>query len=197
MINRSSKLAPTHKFSPHPAHHLPASPVSAFHPEMTATLQLPDTSLSILASDLPDSSTTKFMIVVFVVAAIAPALIYYSSPMRLTRVLVAAITATEKTYIEAVETGLLSTSSVDTAATLSTLQSKVSKIREATLRNSCSNWKAFCGFFKGRVFTILLCIREVRDLETHIEILKETRLCESNLDPLSMRAISLRRRCTS
>ncbi|KAJ7795678.1 hypothetical protein B0H13DRAFT_2510999 [Mycena leptocephala] len=162
---------------------------------MTTTPQLPDASLSIFASDLPDSSATKFM--VFVVAAISLALIYYLSPMRLARVLVAAIAATEKTYLEAVETGQLSTLSVDTAETLSTLQSKVSKIREATLRDSRSNWKAFCGFFKGRALTILLCIWEVRDLETHIEILKETRLCESNLDPLSMRAISLRRRCTS
>ncbi|KAJ7846645.1 hypothetical protein B0H13DRAFT_1907675 [Mycena leptocephala] len=135
---------------------------------MTTTPQLPDASLSILASDLPDNSATKFM--VFVVGVISPALICHSSPMRLTRVLVAAIAATEKTYLEAVETGQLSTSSVDTAETLSTLQSKVSKIREATLRDSCSSWKAFCGLFKGRALTILLCIWEVHDLETHIEV---------------------------
>ncbi|KAJ7917582.1 hypothetical protein B0H13DRAFT_1870248 [Mycena leptocephala] len=143
---------------------------------MSTTPQLPDASLSLLASDLPDSSTTKFMIVVFVVAVIVPALIYYSSPMHLTSVLVAAIAATEQTCLKAVEMGLLSTSSVDTAETLSTCTNSlsislyVSKIREATLRNSRSNWKAFCGLFKGHVLTILLCIWEVRNLETHIEV---------------------------
>jgi xanthine/uracil permease len=93
---------------------------------MSTTSQLPDASLSLLASDLPDSSTTKFMIVVFVFAIVVLALIYYSSPMRLTSVLVAAITATEKTYLEAVEMGLLSTSSVDTAEMLSACANSLS-----------------------------------------------------------------------
>jgi hypothetical protein len=80
---------------------------------MTTILQFPDASLSILASNFPDTSRTKFMIVVLVVSVIVLALIYYSSPMRLTRVLVAAITDVEKTYLEALETALVSPSDID------------------------------------------------------------------------------------
>ncbi|KAJ7846644.1 hypothetical protein B0H13DRAFT_1907674 [Mycena leptocephala] len=135
---------------------------------MTTTPQLPDASLSILASDLPDNSATKFM--VFVVAVISPALIYYLSPMRLARVLVAAIVATEKTYLEALETGLLSASDVHTAEMLSTLELKASAIREGTLRNSLSLGSTLREFFAGRTFTLLRCIREVHELQTHIEV---------------------------
>ncbi|KAJ7803049.1 hypothetical protein B0H13DRAFT_2494769 [Mycena leptocephala] len=89
--------------------------------------------------------------------------------MRLARVLVAAIVATEKTYLEALETGLLSASDVHTAEMLPTLELKASAIREGTLRNSLSLGSTFREFFAGRTFTLLLCIREVRALETHIE----------------------------
>jgi hypothetical protein len=87
---------------------------------MTTTPQFPDAALSILASDLPDNSTAKAVAAILLVAVIAAALIYYLSPMRLAHVLVAAIVATEKTYLEALETGLLSASDVHTAEMLST-----------------------------------------------------------------------------
>jgi hypothetical protein len=86
---------------------------------MTTTPQFPDAARSILASDLPDNSTAKAMAAILLVAVIAAALIYYLSPMRLARVLVAVIVATEKTYLEALETGLLSVSDVHTAEMLS------------------------------------------------------------------------------
>jgi hypothetical protein len=86
---------------------------------MTTPPQFPDAALSILASDLPDNSTAK-AVAVILVAVIAAALLYYLSPMRLARVLVAAIAAIEKTYLEALETGLLSASDVHTAEMLST-----------------------------------------------------------------------------
>jgi type II secretory pathway pseudopilin PulG len=87
---------------------------------MTTTPQLPDAALSILASDLPDHSTATAVAAILLIAVIAAALLYYVSPMRLTRVLAAAIVATEKTYLEALETGLLSASDVHTAEMLST-----------------------------------------------------------------------------
>jgi hypothetical protein len=55
--------------------------------------------------------------------------------------------------------------------TPTSLQLKVSNIREATLIDSRSNWRALRGFLKGRALTILRCIWEVRDLEAHIEVI--------------------------
>ncbi|KAJ7931604.1 hypothetical protein B0H13DRAFT_1857588 [Mycena leptocephala] len=161
---------------------------------MTTTPQLPDAALSILASDLPDHSTATAVAAILLIAVIAAALLYYVSPMRLTRVLVAAIVATEKTYLEALETGLLSASDVHTAEMLSTLELKVSAVREGTLRNSLSLGSTLREFCAGRTFTLLRCIREVHELETHIEILKEARLRGDNPFANRARVVSLRRR---
>ncbi|KAJ7917586.1 hypothetical protein B0H13DRAFT_1870252 [Mycena leptocephala] len=154
---------------------------------MTTILQFPDTSLSILASNLPDTSRTKFMIVVLVVSVIPLALIYYLSPMRLTGVLVAAIASIEKIYLEALETGSLSASDINTAVMLSTLQLKVSEIREASLRNSLSLRSILREFLNGHPFALLRCIRE---------ILKESELREDTLHPFTdrVRSVCLRRR---
>jgi hypothetical protein len=54
---------------------------------------------------------------------VATGIIHYASPPRLTRVLVAAIANVEKIYLEALETGLLSASDIDTAEILSTCAS--------------------------------------------------------------------------
>ncbi|KAJ7917579.1 hypothetical protein B0H13DRAFT_2322323 [Mycena leptocephala] len=137
---------------------------------MTTTPQFPDAALSIFASDLPDNSTAKAVAAILLVAVIAAALIYYLSPMRLAPVLVAAIVATEKTYLEALETGLLSASDVHTAEMLSKLELKASAIREGTLRNSLSLGSTLREFFAGRTFTLLRCICEVHELQTHIEV---------------------------
>ncbi|KAJ7814992.1 hypothetical protein B0H13DRAFT_2293503 [Mycena leptocephala] len=172
---------------------------------MTTTPQFPDAALSILASDLPDNSTAKAVAAILLIALITAALLYYLSPMRLTRVLVAAIVTTEKTYLEALETGLLSGSDVHTAEVLSTLELKASAIREGTLRNSLSLGLTLREFCAGRTFALLRCIREVHELETHIEvvkpnlfekILKEARLRGDNLYLFANRArvVSLRRR---
>ncbi|KAJ7117797.1 hypothetical protein C8R44DRAFT_879335 [Mycena epipterygia] len=118
--------------------------------------------------------------------------------MRLTRVLVAAICNVEKSYLEAIEAGMLSKFDVDTASMLLSLQIKVSHIRQATLRNSLSRFGTLCDFFKGRTFTVLKFIREVRALEAHIEILKEKNLRDPN--PLGLETVaqmvSLRQRHT-
>ncbi|KAJ7795679.1 hypothetical protein B0H13DRAFT_2511001 [Mycena leptocephala] len=141
---------------------------------MTTTAQFPNAALSILSSDCdrPDNNTAKAAAAIFLVAVTVTALLYYLSPMRLTRVLVATIVATEKTYLEALETGLLSASDVHTAEMLSTLELKASAIREETLRNSLSLGSTLREFFAGRTFTLLRCIREVHELETHIERLE-------------------------
>ncbi|KAJ6514966.1 hypothetical protein C8R47DRAFT_1206322 [Mycena vitilis] len=161
---------------------------------MAFTSEFPgNSSLPILASAVP--SSTKAVVTVITVG-IAAALIYYTSPARLTRVLVDAMTTLEKTYLEAFETGLLAASDVSTIGTsLSRLQFKVSEIRQETLHDSRSNWKELCAFLKGRSLAIYRCIQEVHDLETRIEILKETQLCGNDTDPMAARTVSLRRRC--
>ncbi|KAJ7931605.1 hypothetical protein B0H13DRAFT_2524423 [Mycena leptocephala] len=136
---------------------------------MTATLQFPAASLSILGSDLPDNSTIQLVVAAFFVGVIA-FMFHYASPLCLTRVLIAAIADVEKIYLEALETGLLSPSDVDTREMLYALQITVSKTREASLRNSLSVRSTLREFIKGHTFTLLRCIREVRALETHIEV---------------------------
>ncbi|KAJ7117787.1 hypothetical protein C8R44DRAFT_879324 [Mycena epipterygia] len=123
--------------------------------------RLSETSLSLLASGPPTSTTTKVIFGAFLIAS-AARLIYFSSPTLLTRVLVAAIKQAEETYCEAIEAGVLSKSNLHIARLLSCLQVQVSHIRE------------------GRTFTVLNCITEVRALEAHIEISKEEHLHDPN-----------------
>ncbi|KAJ7491981.1 hypothetical protein FB451DRAFT_1551433 [Mycena latifolia] len=156
---------------------------------------LSETSLSLFASAPPPTSTPT-NILLGALSLIATAyIVHYASPTRLTRVLVATIAETEKTYLEALEAGVLPKSDADTATTLTSLQIKVSSIRETTLRHSLSYRATLGAFLTGHSFTVLHCIRDVRRLETHIEILKETRLRAS--DPASesaMRMVLVRRR---
>ncbi|KAJ7819004.1 hypothetical protein B0H13DRAFT_1921936 [Mycena leptocephala] len=167
---------------------------------MTTTLQFPGASLSILGSDLPNNSTTHFVAAVLLVAVVV-FIGHYASPRRLTRVLVTAIASVEKSYLEALKTGLLSPSDVHTAEMVSTLQFNVSAIREVTLRSSQSLRSTLREFLNGHIFTLLRCIREVRVLEIHIEILKEAQLREDGLNPFAdcarVEIVSLRRRCHS
>ncbi|KAJ7931664.1 hypothetical protein B0H13DRAFT_2524510 [Mycena leptocephala] len=128
--------------------------------------------LSILPSALPapaSTITSTAILVAPLVLAVVAGIVHYVSPPRLTRVLVVDIANVEKIYLEALETGLLSTSDINTAEMLSLLQLKVSQIREASLRNSLSHSGTLREFFGGCTFTLLRCIREVRVLETHIE----------------------------
>ncbi|KAJ7491975.1 hypothetical protein FB451DRAFT_1501251 [Mycena latifolia] len=113
------------------------------------------TSLSFLASAPPASTVTKILLGALICAAAAYALYCHASPIRLTRALVAAIAATEKTYLEAIEAGAISSSDVHTATTLTSLQLKVSNIREATLRNSLYHRAALGTFLEGRTLIIL------------------------------------------
>ncbi|KAJ7117803.1 hypothetical protein C8R44DRAFT_879340 [Mycena epipterygia] len=111
----------------------------------------------------------------------ATAIINRASPMRLTPLLVAAIEDAERTYLDASEAGIISKSDVNAGAMLSSLQIKVSTIRKESLRNSLSIPQEVREFCKGRTFTILNCIREVRKFEADIEILKEEHLHDPDL----------------
>ncbi|KAJ6514969.1 hypothetical protein C8R47DRAFT_1275873 [Mycena vitilis] len=142
---------------------------------MSDVRQLPEVGPLSALNVIPASGTTSLVVVVcFVVAILA----HCASPVRLTRVLVNTIAVTENIYFEVLERGLIGPSD----ALEPMLQLKVSAIRDESLDNSRSNWKEFCSFFHGRSVTIFLCIREVRDLGTRIEILKEAQLREGNLN---------------
>ncbi|KAJ7117769.1 hypothetical protein C8R44DRAFT_879307 [Mycena epipterygia] len=129
---------------------------------------LSETSLSVLVSN-PPTSTTTIVIFTVLVLTMASFIIHFASPMRLTHVLVAAISNVEKSYLEAIEAGALSKTDVHIAEMLSSLQIKVSNIRETTLRDSLSPRRGLREFFKGRTFAVLNCMRELRELEVHIE----------------------------
>ncbi|KAJ6581730.1 hypothetical protein B0H19DRAFT_1251905 [Mycena capillaripes] len=142
----------------------------------------------------PNNSAVGIVFTIFIFTVVVlTALLRYASPMRLTCALVDAIVDIEKTYLEAIETGRLSPTDIRTAEMLFSLQLKVSEIREANLRHSLS-WDATRReFLSGGTFTVLKCIREVRELATHIEILKEAQFRE-NSNP---HAVWFLRRCHS
>ncbi|KAJ7819010.1 hypothetical protein B0H13DRAFT_1921945 [Mycena leptocephala] len=151
--------------------------------EFEACLSVPSALLA------PGTDTTNTAVLIaLALSATRPLPVLHASSSPPSRV--------EKIYLEALETGLLSASDIDTAEMLSTLQLKVSKIREASLRNSLSHSGTLREFFGDRTFTLLRCIHEVRVLEIHIEILKEAQLREDSLHPFAncARAVSLRRR---
>ncbi|KAF7370443.1 hypothetical protein MSAN_00676000 [Mycena sanguinolenta] len=150
-----------------------------------------EVSFSILATN--STSTPWGLLLVGLVGG----MIYYTSPMRLTRVLVAAIAHTEKTYLTAAENGVFCASTdKDAAERLSILQLKVSTIRETSLRNSLSPLSILFDMFNiSRTIAVLRCLSEVRGLETYIEISNECQLREIDSRHLSHHiSIFLRRR---
>ncbi|KAJ7654550.1 hypothetical protein DFH06DRAFT_517101 [Mycena polygramma] len=126
---------------------------------------------SVVASALANSIPIMPLTVISVVVVI-PLLVHYTSPARLTDSLTDAMSKVKTSGAKALDEGYLSSSEVDR---LKILQRKVSAINLETLRDSRSHWKTLFGFLKGRTVTVLLCIREARDLETRIKILKENR----------------------
>ncbi|KAJ7326329.1 hypothetical protein DFH08DRAFT_337453 [Mycena albidolilacea] len=141
--------------------------------------------VSTLTSMLP----TKLLIAFLVVVAGTTMIIYSMLPLRLADILIALITEAEETYIEAHRMGILSAADTEM---LAILQLGVSTVTESALRNSLSWRAALRDFLHGRTFTLLWWIREVKQFETHIKILKESQLrTEIKLNP---RAVFLRRR---
>ncbi|KAJ7860506.1 hypothetical protein B0H13DRAFT_2672057 [Mycena leptocephala] len=134
---------------------------------------IPETPISIVASALLNNITIKVLVAITIIAVIA-VIIHYASPQRLTDILLADMAKAKKTYLEAhaADTTGISASEMEK---LHNLQRKVSAIHVETLHNSRSHWKTFRGFCKGRTLTVLGCIWKVRDLETQIKILKESK----------------------
>ncbi|KAJ7213066.1 hypothetical protein GGX14DRAFT_564109 [Mycena pura] len=129
------------------------------------------TSESLAVAMSAPTSTPVQTILAMLVLAIAGTM-YYASPSRLTRIMVAAIANAEKVYIDALESGALSATEVhidEIAEKMSSLHTKVSKIRETTLRNSLSNRAVFSQYLTGHTFTLVQCICEVHDFQTRIE----------------------------
>ncbi|KAJ7213065.1 hypothetical protein GGX14DRAFT_620060 [Mycena pura] len=148
------------------------------------------TSESLAVAMSAPTSTPVQTILTMLVLGIAGTM-YYTSPSRLTRIMVAAIANAEKVYIDALESGALSTRDVhidDIAEKMSrsvhslpqrnipvpntpcSLHSKVSNIRETTLRNSLSHRTAFRQYLTGHAFKLVECIWEVHDFQTRIEV---------------------------
>ncbi|KAJ7117804.1 hypothetical protein C8R44DRAFT_879341 [Mycena epipterygia] len=153
-----------------------------------------EATLSLLQS-APSTSTTTNVISAALILIFTACIIYYTSPMRLTAALVAALHDAEEAHLGAIEAGVLSGSDVHTEM-LSSLQMRVSIIREASLCNSLSNSQALRELIKGHSLTLIRCIWEVQGLKTHIEILKERQLRHLNAADTGTlkRAVAFRRR---
>ncbi|KAJ7759125.1 hypothetical protein B0H16DRAFT_1720541 [Mycena metata] len=128
-----------------------------------------DASLSLLQSTVPSNHTSNVAIgIMTLILTGFMFLAYYTSPMRLTAILVDALHETEETHLRAIEAGILSGSDDHTKMLLN-LQIKVSLIHEASLRHSLSSGQALRELMKGRSLTLFRCIWEVQALQTRIE----------------------------
>ncbi|KAJ6581702.1 hypothetical protein B0H19DRAFT_1061220 [Mycena capillaripes] len=103
---------------------------------------IPEDPVSIVASQLPNNLSVKALFAIIIFAVIAR-LFHYSSPQRLTAVLVDAMDKLKKTSSTAFEMGRLSACEIEK---LNTLRRKVCTIQAETLNNSRSNWRALCEF---------------------------------------------------
>ncbi|KAJ7478734.1 hypothetical protein B0H11DRAFT_1916717 [Mycena galericulata] len=133
-----------------------------------------EVSVSLLSSlPVPTTLTAKVVLTACIVALTGYAL-RAASPTHLTEILVSTLAATENTYFAAIEAGLVLPEGHTELLTGPRLQMKVSEIRQQSL--SQSRRFAFREFLKGRTLTVLECTREVKNLQTEIEILKEAQL---------------------
>jgi hypothetical protein len=135
-----------------------------------------DTSLSVLSWAFSTRTATKVPAgaIVFILVVYG---IRCASPIGSARILVEAITETEKAYLEALEASVLPKGDIHTAEMAFRcapshhlllhqcwcgLQLKVSTIREVSLQNSLTYRGALCEIFTGRTFTVLECLRHPR-----------------------------------
>ncbi|KAJ7759122.1 hypothetical protein B0H16DRAFT_1720538 [Mycena metata] len=149
---------------------------------------LPDGSLSILASPLPPATAAKIMLAIFGLLLIVASL-HYASPTRLTRVLSDAMSDLDKAFIEVTTAGLLGLlSAEDMQAVVSTYQMlriKVGTLQTDALRNSTSWCTSLYNVFAGRSVSLLRCIKEVEEFQRHLQILQEDHRNSTNSLPLS------------
>ncbi|KAJ6552736.1 hypothetical protein B0H19DRAFT_1295028, partial [Mycena capillaripes] len=177
---------------------------SAYCSELQGPLSLemsniPGMSLSALECTLPPNNTTNAILATFITPAVATLITHYASPQRLTIVLLNSIADAEETYLEACESGLLSPDT-HTVETLSSLQLKVSKIHEESLRayNHCASvhmgGSRLQDSRRGKPFFLYDTMRHV-DGNWFFKIAKEAQLrAEGNSNLLATRAVFLSRR---
>ncbi|KAJ7140321.1 hypothetical protein C8R43DRAFT_1018318 [Mycena crocata] len=144
-----------------------------------------EVSVSFLQSALPTGTTTN-IIAVALALTLTACIVHYTSPMRMTSTLVAALHETEEEHLSALEFGVLLNSDIHTKmlaeyvaalacivvflTRLRSLQMKVSILREGSLCNSLLNGQALQGLIKGHAFAVIQRIWEVRVLKTQIEV---------------------------
>ncbi|KAF7366481.1 hypothetical protein MSAN_00905300 [Mycena sanguinolenta] len=118
-------------------------------------------SVLIVASQLPRNVLLPLLVVTPILTAI-----YYMRPLRLAKILDAAMAETNKAYGKAHKKGLRS----PTETEMDALRRKVHSLAEET-RNSSNSWgAALCYFVRGRPFTLLYHIREVENIKARIQI---------------------------
>ncbi|KAJ7759123.1 hypothetical protein B0H16DRAFT_1885050 [Mycena metata] len=149
---------------------------------------LPDASLSILASPFSPATAAKVMLAIFGFFLIV-AFLYYVSQTRLTRALSDAMSKLDQVFAEVSTMGLLGLLPPDdmqaVVSTYQMLRVEVGKIQTETLRNSRSWPTNLSSAFAGRSISLFRCIEKVRDFETRLQILQEDYRNRTNCLPLS------------
>ncbi|KAJ7759111.1 hypothetical protein B0H16DRAFT_1534397, partial [Mycena metata] len=149
---------------------------------------LPDGSLSILASPLPSTTAAKIMLVVIGLLLVV-ALLYYTSPTRLTGVLSDAMSNLDKVFGEVSTAGLLGLLTPEdiqtVVSTYQMLRVEVGKVQAETLRNSKSWCTSLSSVFAGRSVSLFRCIKKVKEFQRHLQILQEDHRNKTNSLPLS------------
>ncbi|KAJ7716121.1 hypothetical protein B0H16DRAFT_1476924 [Mycena metata] len=157
---------------------------------------LPDGSLSILASPLPPVTAAKIMLVIFGLLLIV-ALLHYASPTRLTRVLSDAMSDLDKVFIEVTTAGLLGLLSAEDMQTVvwtyvfsptrfpkfqpfgsyHMLRIEVGTLQSDALRNSTSWCTSLYSVFT-RSTCLFRCIKQVRDFQRRLQLNRSTDFAE-------------------
>ncbi|KAJ7300865.1 hypothetical protein DFH08DRAFT_1090417 [Mycena albidolilacea] len=137
---------------------------------------LPEASRSLLAADSAVNLTS--WVVAGGVLLIGAGGFHYASPPAPHACSLRSHGRRRKNIPQTVENGALSASDVHTRKTFFSLQLKLFTIRQASLRSSLSHYATFCDILKGRTFSPLRCVHDVRELGTHIKILKESQIRE-------------------
>ncbi|KAJ6581737.1 hypothetical protein B0H19DRAFT_1061253 [Mycena capillaripes] len=125
--------------------------------------------ISTVASDLPNNLSIKALVAIIIVIVVT-VIIHCASPKRLTDILIVAMAQLKTTSSDAFEAGHLSASEIER---LRLIKHKVCIIQAETLDDSRSYLGTIDGFLKGRIFTVLLCIWEVQDLEMYIKVAEQ------------------------
>ncbi|KAJ7759061.1 hypothetical protein B0H16DRAFT_1885020 [Mycena metata] len=161
--------------------------LAALRPQYLNMPNLPDGSLSILASPLPPATAAKIMLAIFGLLLIVASL-HYASPTRLTRVLSDAMSDLDKVFIEVTTAGLLGLLSAEDMQavvwTYQMLRIEVGTLQSDALRNSTSWCTSLYSVFT-RSKRLFRCIKQVRDFQRRLQVLQKDHRNKTNSLPLS------------